>query len=113
MPHFVPANAVEFSAGGTRFVFGADHGPSPELSAFARDADLLMLEATLTEPEPGGRRGHLTAAEAGEHAAHAAARRLVLTHISDELDADAALAAACGAYAGPVEVARAGATYAL
>jgi ribonuclease BN (tRNA processing enzyme) len=111
VPHFIPTNAVEFSAGGARFVFGADHGPSPELSAFARDADLLMLEATLTEPEPPDRRGHLTAAEAGEHAARAGARRLLLTHISDELDADAAVAAASAAYAGPIEVARAGATY--
>jgi len=111
VPHYIPANAVELSAGGARFVFGADHGPSPELSAFARDADLLMLEATLSEPEAPGRRGHLTAAEAGEHAARAGARRLLLTHISDELDADAAVQAARGAYAGPVEIARAGATY--
>jgi ribonuclease BN (tRNA processing enzyme) len=111
VPHFIPANAIEFSAGGKRFVFGADHGPSPDLTAFARDADVLMLEATLSEPEPPDRRGHLTAAEAGEHAARAGARRLLLTHISDELDADAAVQAASGAYAGPVEVARAGATY--
>jgi ribonuclease BN (tRNA processing enzyme) len=111
VPHFIPANAIEFSAGGKRFVFGADHGPSPELAAFARDADVLMLEATLSEPEPPDRRGHLTAAEAGEHAARAGARRLLLTHISDELDPDAAVQAASGAYAGPVEVARAGATY--
>ncbi len=115
VPHFVPANAIEVTAagGGGRFVFGADHGPSEELCAFARDADLLLLEATLTEPEHDGTRGHLTAAEAGGHAARARAARLVLTHISDELDADRALAEARRAYTGPIEIARAGAEYAV
>ena len=113
VPHFVPANAVELISEGDarRFVFGADHGPSDELVAFARDADLLMLEATLAEPEANGRHGHLTAAEAGAHAERANAGRLVLTHISDELDAGHALAEAQRAYAGPVEIAAAGASY--
>ena len=115
VPHFIPTNAIELSAGGSRFTFGADHGPSDELCEFACGTDLLMLEATLADRgrEPPGRRGHLTAAEAGEHAARAGARRLVLTHISDELDAGAALEAAGAAYDGPIEVARAGAQYAV
>ena len=114
VPHFIPTHAVEISAGGgARFTFGADHGPSDELVEFARETDLLMLEATLAEAARTDRPGHLTAAQAGEHAADAGARRLVLTHISDELDADAALDAARRAYAGPIEVARAGAQYAV
>jgi ribonuclease BN (tRNA processing enzyme) len=115
VPHFVPANAVEISSdgGGGRFTFGADHGPSDALCEFAAGTDLLMLEATLTEPEPAGRRGHLTPAEAGQHATRCEAARLVLTHLSDELDADWALAEARRTYAGPVEVARAGAEYAV
>ncbi|HUR86829.1 MAG TPA: MBL fold metallo-hydrolase [Solirubrobacteraceae bacterium] len=112
VPHFVPTNAVAVTpaAGGGRFVFGADHRPTDALCGFADDCDLLMLEATLSEagPEP---RGHMTAGEAGEHAARVRAKRLVLTHISDELDADAALIAAQEAYDGPVELAQAGATY--
>lgn len=115
VPHFVRANAIEVSSdgGSGRFTFGADHGPSDELCAFAAGTDLLMLEATLREPEDDGPRGHLTPAEAGEHAARCNAARLVLTHISDELDADWALAEAQRTYAGPVEVARAGAQYAV
>ncbi len=115
VPHFVPANAVEVSsdAGGGRFTFGADHGPSEALCDFAAGTDLLLLEATLREPESDARRGHLTPAEAGEHARRCNAARLVLTHISDELDADWALAEARRAYGGPVEVARAGAEYAV
>jgi ribonuclease BN (tRNA processing enzyme) len=56
-------------------------------------------------------RGHLTPREAGEHGKAAAARRLVLTHISDELDALWARSEAEDAFGGPVEIAREGAVY--
>jgi len=112
VPHYVPANAVELTAadGGGRFTFGSDSGPSDELVAFARDTDLLLLEATLAPAGEPGPRGHLTAREAGEHAARAAARRLVLTHLPAELEDDAAQAAV-QAFGGPVEIAREGARY--
>ena len=114
VPHFVPANAIEITsaaAGGRRFTFGADCSPSEELCAFAADTDLLLIEATLPRPERAGPRGHLTAAEAGEHGRKAAARRLVLTHFSDELDAARAEAEAERTFGGPVEIAREGAVY--
>jgi len=112
VPHYVPANAVDVrSPTGARFTFGADHGPTHALDDFAAGTDLLFLEATLPEPETDGPRGHLTAAEAGEHAARCRAQRLVLTHISDELDGDHALAEARRSFSGPVELARAGAAY--
>ena len=115
VPHFVPTNAVEVTSdgGGGRFTFGADHRPTDALCGFADNTDLLMLEATLPRPEREAPRGHLTPAEAGEHAARCHAARLVLTHISDELDAGWALAEAQRAFAGPVEVARAGVVYTL
>ncbi|MGI9100315.1 MAG: MBL fold metallo-hydrolase [Solirubrobacteraceae bacterium] len=113
VPHFVPTNAVEVTSdgGGGRFTFGADHRPTDALCGFADNTDLLMLEATLPRPECEGPRGHLTPAEAGEHAARCDAARLVLTHISDELDAAWALTEAQRAFAGPVEVAQAGVVY--
>jgi ribonuclease BN (tRNA processing enzyme) len=116
VPHVGATHAVAVGTpqgGRARLVFGADHGPSEGLVDFARGADLLLLEATLDRPEPDGQRRHLTPAEAGEHAARAGAKRLVLTHRSDELDADAALAAAAGAFDGPVELARPGAVFLL
>jgi ribonuclease BN (tRNA processing enzyme) len=109
--HFVQAFAVEVTAaGGGRFVFGADTGPSDALVEFAQGADLLMVEATLRTPEDGDR-GHLTAAEAGEHAARAGAGALLLTHITDELDEGAARAEAAAAFGKDVAVAREGAVY--
>ena len=111
--HFVEAFAVEVTsaAGAGRFVFGADTGPSESLVEFARGADLLLVEATLPCPEPEGPRGHLTPAEAGEHARRAGVARLVLTHISDELDEAWARDEAAASFGGDVEVAREGAVY--
>jgi ribonuclease BN (tRNA processing enzyme) len=84
-----------------------------ELVDFAREADLLLIEATLPRPERSGERGHLTPHEAGEHGKAAAVRRLVLTHISDELDSLWARAQAEEAFGAPVEIARQGAVYRL
>ena len=113
MPHFVDSHAIAVTStnGGGLLAYGADSRPAPELVEFARDADLFLVEATLPRPERTGVRGHLTAEEAGQHGRAAGARRLVLTHISDELDHDAARERAQEAFGGPVEVAREGAVY--
>jgi ribonuclease BN (tRNA processing enzyme) len=113
VPHFIRSNAVELSSDGTRFVFGADCAPNPALVEFAREADLLMVEATLPTPELGPERGHMTPREAGEQGAAAHARRLVLTHFSDEMDPSWAAAEAADSYGGRVELAHEGAVYAL
>jgi len=112
VPHFILTHAVNLSAPGTgRFTFGADCRPCDELVEVARDTDLLFVEATLPRPERTGIRGHLTPGEAGEHARRAGAKRVVLTHISDELDLEWAREEAERTFGGPVEVARAGETY--
>ena len=113
VPHFLPTQAVGLAAGGRRLAYSADSSPSEELCAFARDCDLLLIEATLPRPEREGPRGHLTPEEAGEHGRRAGARRLVITHISDELDADWARREAERSFGAPVDVAREGAVYAL
>jgi len=113
VPHYTPTNAIEVtsSEGGGRFTYGADHRPTDALCGFADATDLLILEATLPRPERGEERGHITPGEAGEHAARCDAARLVLTHISDELDWEWAKAEAQRAYSGPVEVALPGNVY--
>jgi ribonuclease BN (tRNA processing enzyme) len=112
VPHYTTTYAIEFvSEDGRRFTYSADCSPNDALVQFARDTDLLLIEATLPRPERTGRRGHLTPREAGEHGRSSAARRLVLTHFSDELDADWARAEAAAAYGGEVELAHDGAVY--
>ena len=78
---------------------------------FARGCDLLLVEATLPRPERTGIRGHLTPEEAGEHGKSAGAKRLVITHISDELDLVWARRQASEAFGAPVELAREGAVF--
>jgi ribonuclease BN (tRNA processing enzyme) len=115
VPHFTQTFAVEIAdaSDGARLTFGADCRPGHELVDFARDTDLLLVEATLPRPERTGIRGHLTPEEAGEHAKAAGAKRVVLTHISDELDQVWARKQASEAFGGPVELAREGAVYEL
>jgi ribonuclease BN (tRNA processing enzyme) len=115
VPHFTTTYAVDISStnGGGRFTYGADSAPNDELVRFADGTDLLMIEATLPRPEREGPRGHLTPAEAGDHGHRARVRRLVLTHISDELDELWARNEAERAFKGPVSVAHEGAVYEL
>jgi ribonuclease BN (tRNA processing enzyme) len=113
VPHFLPTCAVDVASGngGGHFTYGADSAPNEDLVRFADGTDLLMIEATLPSPESEGPRGHLTPAEAGEHGSKAHVRRLVLTHISDELDEHWARAEAEKAFGRPVDVAHEGAVY--
>ncbi|HYV15066.1 MAG TPA: MBL fold metallo-hydrolase [Conexibacter sp.] len=113
VPHFIRTHAVQVRDGAASFTFGADCSPNDAIVEFARDTDLLMLEATAEQPEAEGHRGHLTPAEAGEHGQRAGARRLVLTHISDDHDAGLARAEAERTFGAPVELAREGAVYEL
>jgi ribonuclease BN (tRNA processing enzyme) len=110
VPHFILTYAVNLTSadGAGRFTFGADCRPGEELVEAARDTDLLFVEATLPRPERTGIRGHLTPSEAGDHARRAGAKRVVLTHISDELDAEWAREEGSRAFGAPVEVARQG-----
>jgi ribonuclease BN (tRNA processing enzyme) len=114
VPHFCLSFAIELASNGSgRFTYSADCAPNEELVRFANGTDMLLIEATLPRPERTGDRGHLTPHEAGEHGALAGVGRLVLTHISDELDADWALAEATHAFGRPVELASEGAVYTL
>ena len=113
VPHYVLTYAVDLTSSttGGRFTFGADCRPCEELVEVARDTDLLFVEATLPRPERTGMRGHLTPAEAGEHARRAGAKRVVLTHFSDELDAEWVREEGSRGFGAPVDVAREGDVY--
>jgi ribonuclease BN (tRNA processing enzyme) len=111
VPHYTRTFAVQLSNGHGSFTFSADCGPNDALVELAKNADLLLIEATLPQAGQDSERGHMTAREAGEHGRRAGTRRLVITHISDELDAESARAEAQEGFGGPVELAREGAVY--
>lgn len=118
VPHFTLTHAVALvSPAGGRLVYGADCRAGSEIVDAARGADVVLLEATLPEPEtdsvPVSERGHMSAAEAGAVARDAGAVRLVLTHYSDQIDAERALADAEEAFGGPVELASEGSSWQL
>jgi ribonuclease BN (tRNA processing enzyme) len=113
VPHYTPTFAVEIADGDRRFTYSADCSPNQELVEFAQGTDLLLIEATLPRPERTGERGHLTPAEAGDHGRWAEAKRLVITHFSDELDAEWAGQQATTAFRAPVALAHEGAIYTL
>jgi ribonuclease BN (tRNA processing enzyme) len=112
VPHFIDTWAIEARDDrGRRITYGADCRPNDALVEFATGADLLIAESTIPEPEPNGDRGHLTPAEAGDHASRAGVGQLLLTHISDELDREWATEEASRRFDGPVEVAFEGFEY--
>ncbi len=113
VPHFTETFAIRVASrnGNGKLAYGADSSPSNDLCKFVKGADLLLIEATLPRPERTGVRGHLTPAEAGQHAREAGAKRVVITHISDELDSTWARTEASRAFGGPVQVAKEGAVY--
>lgn len=111
VPHFIRTHAVRVRDADGSFTYGADCRPNDAIVELARDTDLLLLEATLEQPEEGGDRGHLTPAEAGEHARRAGARRLVLTHFSNDHDQTSAREQAERAFGGAVELAHERAVY--
>ncbi|HEY2669146.1 MAG TPA: MBL fold metallo-hydrolase [Rugosimonospora sp.] len=110
LPHWVPNAGVRLEAGGRALAYTGDTGPSEEVVELARDADLLLAEATFAGSAPEDSRSDLTSADqAARQATAAGAGRLILTHLWPLTDPAAALAAA-GHYCGEVGVAVPGLT---
>ncbi|HYC58558.1 MAG TPA: MBL fold metallo-hydrolase [Thermoanaerobaculia bacterium] len=84
------AFGYRFEAGGKTIVISGDTRPNDNLVRYAKGADVLVLEAYLPEhflrvdtPDVAARlmRYHTSAEEAGELAARAGVKKLVLTHL--------------------------------
>jgi ribonuclease BN (tRNA processing enzyme) len=108
MNHPVECHGLRIEAGGRSLVYSADTGETDALVELARDSDLLLCEASWLSDRDHPPGVHLTGRQAGEHAARAGARRLVLTHVVAFVDEAAVLAEAKEAYDGPLELARMG-----
>jgi ribonuclease Z len=105
--HFRPCLALRFDdpITGRALTYSADTRPCDAVAALSRDSDVLIHEATT----PGPHAGHTSPREAGEIAARAGARRLILVHFSPHwtMPEEKALAEArAGGFTGPVEIGR-------
>jgi ribonuclease BN (tRNA processing enzyme) len=83
--HIEGSLAYRLEADGKTLVYSGDTDVSESLVELAKDTDLLILECA----NPFKLQGHLTPKEAGQMAARAGAKRLLLTHFyppCDEVD---------------------------
>lgn len=78
--HPVEAYAIRVDAGGCSVVYSGDTAPTRALIDLAEGADVALFEASYLDGA-GDDGVHLTARQAGEHAAAAGVGRLVLTHL--------------------------------
>jgi ribonuclease BN (tRNA processing enzyme) len=106
--HYIPAWAMSVETpDGARLVYTGDTGPSDAMVEFAREADLLLVEAGLrTDADDDPERGHLTAEEAIDMALRAQPRETLLVHYAPARRAD--LEAMCDAAGAPIRPAVAG-----
>jgi ribonuclease BN (tRNA processing enzyme) len=113
--HPCDSYAMRLEHGGRSLVYSGDTAACPALIELAAGADVLLCEATWPHVGPNGETPpegvHLSGREAGEHAAAAGVKRLLLTHVAVWHDPSLLLAEAKEAFDGPVELVTAGARY--
>lgn len=101
--HMIPALGLrfEFHPSGKALAYSCDTAPCDEVMRLARDAEVLIHEAS------GPFVGHTSAAQAGEVAARARARHLILIHYpTGRFAAGDPLAEARATFAGQISLAR-------
>jgi ribonuclease BN (tRNA processing enzyme) len=105
----MPNAGLRLQAEGTALAYTGDTGPSPDLPALAQDADLFIAEASYPERVPDDSVPYLSSArQAGQIAAAAGARKVLLTHLMPGTDPGAAASAAAVSYDGDITVAMPG-----
>jgi len=102
--HVDPTFALVAEADGARLVYTSDTAPGTSVFAAARDADLLLAEATLPERYAGAA-PHMTPRQAGELARDVRAGELVLVHIWPTNDREQTAQEAAEYFGGRVTVA--------
>ena len=109
--HPVPAYALRLEADGSALAYSGDTGVCDALVDIAEGADLMLCEASFVEAPDNPPDLHLTGRQAGEHAARAGVRRLVLTHIPPHIETKLVFRESERVFAGDLDVAGAGASY--
>jgi ribonuclease BN (tRNA processing enzyme) len=106
LPHWEPNAGIRLVADDQVLAYTGDSGPSPHVVALARDATLLLAEATYPGEVPEHARHYLSSARTAAHqATEAGAAHLLLTHLWPGTDPRTALTAAHQTYDGPVGIA--------
>jgi ribonuclease BN (tRNA processing enzyme) len=108
MNHPVETFGFRVEHAGWKLAYSADTGETDALDRLAEDVDLLLSEASFQSNGSNPPNVHLTARQAGEHAARAGARQLVLTHLVPWYDRERSLAEAAESYCGPLSAATSG-----
>jgi ribonuclease BN (tRNA processing enzyme) len=112
MNHPVETHGFRLEHAGRSLAYSADTGETDALVGLARGADVLLSEASFVEPNPSApplpAGLHLTARQAGEHAARAGAGQLVLTHLVPWNDRNRSLDEAGQTFRGPLSLAAPG-----
>ena len=94
MAHSVESYAVRLQSGSKTFVYSGDTSLNDDLAAFARNADLLLIDAQFSNENLPFHPPHLSAAQAAQIAKKAGIKRLLLTHINPEQNEKTLLAQA-------------------
>lgn len=108
MNHPVETFGFRLEHGGRAIAYSADTGATGRLISLAAGADVLLCEASFTDAPGLPANLHLTAREAGEHAARAGVGALVLTHLVPWNDTDVTRAEASASFPGSLSLAVAG-----
>ena len=111
--HPIEAYGFRISADDKSITYSGDTGSSENLDRLAVDADLFLCEASWHDSPRNPPGVHMSGREAGETAARAEARHLVLTHIVPWADPPALLQEAASVYAGPITLAQPGLVFDL
>jgi len=90
---------------GPGLVYSGDCGRAHDLLPLIREGDTVLCEAFWSTQEPIPSANHLSAAQAADVAQRGGASHLILTHILESYDPQAALSAAREVFRGPIELA--------
>lgn len=112
MIHHITTLAYRFEFAQKAIVVSGDTAPNEKLVNLAKNADILIHDASLIKPASGVvsavyenlKKEHCSPAQAGETAAKAGVKTLVLTHLYENADVEQAYREAAQAFAGEIVV---------
>ena len=86
MHHAISSYAIKVQSEGKTFVYSGDTGYNEKLEVFARNCDLLLCEAAVSDTDIEHKKFHMSATQGCELAVEAQCKKLVITHFFPEYD---------------------------